>query len=96
MSLIVTLPSAWASALINSDASGLDMRERLLCSLAQANLARDGLHIVGLATDPDTREANEARFSRHYRMHSRDPVPDAPVGGMVLDYVAVGEGPTDA
>jgi hypothetical protein len=89
MSFVVTLPSAWASALINHDATGLDLRERLLCSLAQANLARDGLHIVGLATDPETGETNEARFSWHYRMHSRDQSADAPSGGMVLDYVAV-------
>jgi hypothetical protein len=89
MSLTVTLPEHWASALINDDTSGLDLRERLLCSLAQADLARDGLHIVGLATDPGTGEANEARFSWHYRMFSRDHSADAPSGGMVLDYLAV-------
>jgi hypothetical protein len=89
MSLIVTLPEHWASALINGDTSGLDLRERLLCSLARADLARDGLHIVDIARDPDTNEANEPRFSWHYRMYSRDRSADAPTGGMVLDYVAV-------
>jgi hypothetical protein len=96
MSLTVTLPSAWASALINGDASGLDLRERLLCSLAEKDLARDGLHIVDLARDPDTNEPCEARFTWRYRLYSRDPVPNAPAGGMVLDYVAVADGPTDA
>jgi hypothetical protein len=89
MSLTVTQPSAWASALIHGDATGLDLREQLLCSLAQANLARDGLHIVGLAIDPDTGEANEARFTWRYRLYSRDQSAYAPLAGMVLNYVAV-------
>ena len=47
--MIVTLPAAWASALVNGDTSGLDDRECALCAFAERVLASDGLRIVDVA-----------------------------------------------
>ena len=75
----VTLPSYWACALINGDASGLEDDEAARCDAAAAALAADGWEIV------DTVEDSE-RFTWSYDLYD----PDAGVrGGDVMDYVVL-------
>ena len=88
--MIVTLPAAWASALVNGDRSGLDDHECALCAFAERSLALDGLRIVDVARDPDTHEPCEPYFTWRYRIYSQDHAADASSGGDVLDYVATG------
>jgi hypothetical protein len=88
--MIITLPAAWAPALVNGDTSGLDSHEANLCAFAERVLALDGLRIVGVARDPDTHEACEPRFTWRYRLYSQDQTADTPSGGDVLDYLAMG------
>jgi hypothetical protein len=90
MSMLITLPAAWASALVNGDQSGLDDHECALCAFAERVLASDGLRIVDVARDPDTHEPCEPYFTWRYRIYSQDQSADAPSGGDVLDYVATG------
>lgn len=79
----ITLPAAWASALINGDFSGLEEPEAARCKARVAELARDGWTIVDVARDDDG-EGQEPRFTRSYRFYD----PDATcTGGDVLDYV---------
>jgi hypothetical protein len=91
-STTVTLPAAWASALVNDDLSSLDHHEANLCGFAVRSLARAGLCVIDVARDPDTGDACEPRFTWHYRLHSQDPTASAPSGGDVLDYVVVAAG----
>jgi hypothetical protein len=89
MPCIITLPAAWASALINDDLTGLDQQEARLCEFAVRSLARDGLRVFDLADDPETGEPCEPRFTWQYRLYSQDHSADAPLGGDVLDYIAI-------
>ena len=76
----VTLPEAWASALINGDISGLDDRE--IDALDSWDRANPGVHIVDVARDADG-EGAEPRFTWSYDLYG-----GSARGGSVLDYVA--------
>lgn len=72
-----TLPSYWASALINGDYSGLDDNEAERCRAAVERLAADGWSVV-------SDEEDSERFTWHYDLYD----PDAGCsGGNVCDYV---------
>lgn len=76
----ITLPAAWACALINGDYTGFDFScedggEALRCSTTEDELAADGWSIVGRAED--------AFFTNNYRLY--DPGASC-TGGDVLEY----------
>ncbi len=76
----ITLPAAWASALINGDYSGFDYSneyedDAARCAATEQNLADQGWSIVSCNDEP--------RFTCNYRLY--DPYADC-VGGEVLDY----------
>jgi hypothetical protein len=87
--LHITLPAAWAAALINDDLTGLDQHEARLCEFAVRSLARDGLRVFDLTDDPDTGAPCEPRFTWQYRLYSQDTRGDGPSGGDVLEYIAI-------
>lgn len=79
----VTLPAAWACALINGDYTGFDYNgadeaEAQRCEAAEAALAADGWSIVDCADEP--------RFTNMYRLY--DAGADF-TGGDVLDYTVL-------
>ena len=75
----ITLPAAWACALINGDYTGFDYSgndaEAARCEAAEAALAAEGWSIVDCA--------GEARFTNSYRLYDAGADFD---GGDVLDY----------
>jgi hypothetical protein len=72
----VTLPTGWASALINGDTSGMDDAEIELMRETLAPYTRDGWRVVDVE-DSD-------RFTWYYRLY----IPLAECdGGNVSDYV---------
>ena len=77
---IVTLPTYWASALINGDYSGLDDAEAARCEAAEDRLADDGWSVSGPADDV------EPRFTWSYGLY--DPAADC-MGGDVIDYLVI-------
>jgi len=80
--ITITGPAYWASYFINGDASGLTDEER-----AQADrwLEREGVRIVGVATDEETGEMMDPYFTWNYDLHA----PESGVpGGDVIDYIA--------
>ncbi len=79
----VTLPVYWASALVNGDYSGLEDDDAEHCRLTERELADDGWEIVDVARD-DEGEAQELRFTWHYRLYDRYA---SCQGGEVVDYV---------
>ena len=89
----ITLPSYWASALVNGDYSGLsDDSEVKRVNATIDRLAADGWHVVSTADDDDGNSV-EPRFTWHYRLY--DPGADCS-GGEVLDYVLLREAPHGA
>ena len=77
----ITLPAAWASAIINGDYSGLDYHdpaEAQRCRERVAELRGDGWDIVDCE--------DEAHFTWSYRL--ADPGADC-YGGDVLEYAMV-------
>ncbi len=78
----ITLPAAWASALVNGDFSGLDNMERQRCERYVAELANDGWHVIDVARDDDG-EGLESRFTWSFNLYGGDCQ-----GGDVLDYIA--------
>ena len=78
---VVTLPSYWATALVNGDFSGLDADETCRCKAAIERLAP--WYVVDVVRD-DNGEAKESRFTWHYGLY--DPLAECS-GGDVLDYV---------
>lgn len=73
----VTLPSYWASALVNGDFSGLTVEESIRCRAAIERLAKDGWTIAADVEDSE-------RFTRHYDLY--DPLADCSAGN-VCDYI---------
>jgi hypothetical protein len=78
----VTGPSEWASALVNGDTSGLDDEDEKAMNLWADNLAKDGWSVVDIATDEETGEGQEPRFTWSYRLYG-----GTAGGGDVVDYV---------
>lgn len=79
----VTLPSYWASALVNGDDSGLEDNEIAMVEAACGRLAADGWYVVDVARDDDG-NGEDARFTWSYQLYC----PEADCsGGDVLDYV---------
>lgn len=74
----VTLPACWASALINSDYSGIPECEVDRASAAVHRLAYEGWQIADCEED--------SRFTWSYRLY--DPLADCD-GGNVLDYTII-------
>ncbi len=73
----ITLPSDWASALINNDYSGLDDEAEIArCVAVETKLASEGWYIVDCEDEP--------RFTWSYRLY--DPGANCS-GGEVLDYM---------
>lgn len=75
----ITAPSAWASYLVNGDASGISDAER---ARADAWLERENVSVLGIADDEDG-EPQEPRFTNWYRLH--DPGAECCCGN-VIDY----------
>lgn len=79
----VTLPSYWASALVNGDFSGLEDEEADQCRMMQHQLATEGWHVVDVVRD-ENGEGHDARYTGSYQVHN----PHSQYrGGDVLDYV---------
>ena len=79
-----TLPSAWVTALINGDFSGLDdtdPEEGARCRALVEELAARGITIVSDVEDSD-------RFTWRYQLYDGADC----TGGNVMDYVAVCRG----
>ncbi len=70
----ITLPAAWACALINGDYTGLDNDEAQRCENAESDLADCGWSVV---------DCGDACFTWHYRQY--DCGADCS-GGDVCDY----------
>jgi hypothetical protein len=79
----ITGPAAWASYLINGDASGLEPGEQ---AKADAWLAREGVRrVVCDAPGEDEDSPQEPRFTWHMGLHC----PELECsGGDALDYLA--------
>jgi hypothetical protein len=75
----VTLPSYWASAIINGDYSGMDDDETKRCDYELEQLAADGWNVVDCDTD-------STRFTWSYRLY--DTQADF-CGGEVMDYTVI-------
>lgn len=84
MTVTVTAPAYWASALVNHDYSGLSDQEAAWCD-AWAS-AHSPWEVVDVARDDDG-EPPEPRFSRVYHIHACGFCPDGVTGGDVIDYV---------
>lgn len=85
----VTLPSYWASALVNGDYSGFDDdAEMQRCQDAEAALAKDGWSVCGVDDDEDTGEMQEPRFTWSYYLYDVGCDPKIR-GGEVLDYTII-------
>jgi hypothetical protein len=79
----ITLPSSWASALVNGDFSGLDDQEQDECMMMIDKLAKQGWEVVDVARD-ENGEAEEPRFTWNYQIYN----PNSQYrGGEVLEYV---------
>lgn len=70
----ITLPSHWASYLINDDDSGLDTEE---AAYIVGTMVREGVRNVVDVTD------DSERFTWHYRMYG-----GTADGGTVCDFIA--------
>ncbi len=81
----VTLPSYWASALINGDTSGMDDTEITDMEAELAALSRDGWSVIDVARDDDG-EAQEPRFTWSFNLYGGNCA-----GGDVLDYTIIRE-----
>lgn len=77
----VTLPAAWACALVNGDETGLTEGEAAHMRTALRVKLEGGWRVVDVVRD-DEGDGVEARFTWHYRLHGGDAE-----GGDVLDYV---------
>ena len=73
----ITLPTAWASALINGDYTSLTRLEVDRCSVIEDNLLREGWSIVSDVEDSD-------RLTGRYDLYDPD---SGFLGGNVTDYV---------
>lgn len=79
----ITMPSEWASALVNNDFSGLDDHEADQARMALHRLASEGWEVADVARD-EQGEGHEPRFTWQYQTHA----PESPYrGGNVMDYV---------
>lgn len=97
----VTLPSYWASALVNGDFSGFSLldpedeaRETAAVIATMEELRDQGLEVIGIRemleapdefSDP---EYAEPHFTRNYHLYHPDPGPGI-TGGDVLDYAVI-------
>lgn len=72
----VTLPAAWASALVNGDVSGMEDDEIAAMEKELARLSKDGWEVVSNADD------SEPYFTWKYRLYG-----GTADGGEVMDYV---------
>lgn len=77
----VTAPSAWASALVNGDESGLDDEDREALRRWAGKLAADGWYVVDVARD-EQGDVVDPRFTWSYRLYG-----GTAGGGEVMDYV---------
>lgn len=78
----ITGPAAWASYLINGDASGLEDGEQ---AKADAWLSRNELRQIVSDASGEDDDPQEPRFTRHMALYCREIDCE---GGDVLDYVA--------
>lgn len=73
----ISLPSHWASALVNGDFSGVEDEDARHIELMMSKLGQEGWHVVGTSDE-------EPRFTNHYQVHN--PYSQSH-GGEVMDFV---------
>ncbi len=81
----ITAPSAWASALVNGDTSGLDDEDEKAMNAWESRLAARGWRVVDVArtrVEDGEYEMQEPRFTWSYAQYG-----GTARGGDVVDYV---------